>query len=287
MGDLGQVEDTRGFRFLGNPLLIEQIEKNTEAQSWSNSASPMTMAVKAPTQCQGRGGSGRPPFQSGDCTLQTSPSAARYSIFTGSQKSRLAMGNWIFKWWWLIMLIKYYRLCFLPAHKSPACSIWDVEEAVSKPAGGQACWIFPKSVVRISKLGAPIELCSFGLPREREFRVISACTLMSHRKKGTCPNTSHSPEHFWSVLSRNWALPAAWMKSQLGDYPARKNETWSHRTSTSGMFQKIRPLGVYYTFFCLKSYWWFSTNCFHTMLPLYAEDKWIHNWKSLRANTMF
>lgn len=212
----------------------------------------MTMAVQTPTQCRGRGGSGRPPLQSGDCTLQTSRSVARYSIFTGSQKSRLAMGKWIFKWWWLIMLIKYYRLCFLLAHKSPACSIWGVDDAVSRPAGGRACWICPKSVVRISKLGAPIELCSFGLPREREFRVSSACTLISHRKKGTCPNTSHSPEHFWSVHSRNWALPAAWMKSQLGDDPACKKETWSHRTSTSGMFRKIRPLGVYDTFFALN-----------------------------------
>lgn len=97
VGDMGQVEDPHGFFFFSLERTFDraQVEKNNHNQE-SNSASPMTVAFKAPPQCEGgRGGWGRPPLRAGDCTLQTSFSTARCGIFTRSQKSKLAMGNWI------------------------------------------------------------------------------------------------------------------------------------------------------------------------------------------------
>lgn len=54
VGDMGQVEDTHGFLFLSSEPTFDraQVEKNNHNRE-SNSASPMTVAFKAPPQCEG------------------------------------------------------------------------------------------------------------------------------------------------------------------------------------------------------------------------------------------
>lgn len=91
MGDHGRVEDTHGFLFLWNSTFNTARQRKTLSHSHkSSSASPMTMAIKAPPQCHQRGqvtGLCKPPL------------ALPGTLFsqTRSQKCRLAMGNGIFK----------------------------------------------------------------------------------------------------------------------------------------------------------------------------------------------
>lgn len=73
-----EVEDTHGFLFLWNPLLIEQVEKNTQPRSRKQQRKPDddgSESASQPSAGEEDGGAGVLPGR--DSTRQTSPSTAR------------------------------------------------------------------------------------------------------------------------------------------------------------------------------------------------------------------